>query len=388
MITPPQNLKGTSGSPITVRALNDGKVLINGQGARSTVMLYINDWFVIEGINACCSSESVVQVGGSNHTIRRVIGWDAGDINAFIFGVHGGDHNLLEDVAGWGIARKVFDSSSGGNYTTIRRAWGRWEGSHFSGPKMTYTLAYDNYSMLCENCIGTWSGEKMKQTYTLLCPSNPTYRMCGQTFSSYQVDQPQGIFSDDGFNGDKNARSKLLGSIAYVQRSDRFPYQYAILITGMDSFEIANTVSYIEPGSNSEKYTFGLDGGSSSTNLIARNLTSIGGAGVFIDSGWQKSSITSGQSLATTFGSNQSIFNASSGANICYQYQDGVLTNKPLWPWPMNQRIKDAMIASGRSSVDITASIESMFGPAPAACKSGSTAVSKPSAPINLQAHR
>ena len=33
---------------------------------------------------------------------------------------------------------------------------------------MTYTLAYNNYNMTCENCIGTWSGERMKQTYTLL----------------------------------------------------------------------------------------------------------------------------------------------------------------------------------------------------------------------------
>lgn len=28
------------------------------------------------------------------------------------------------------------------------------------------------------------------------------------------------------------------------------------------------------------------------------------------------------------------------GANVLYQYQDGVLTNIPLWPWPMEDRIK------------------------------------------------
>ncbi len=27
------------------------------------------------------------------------------------------------------------------------------------------------------------------------------------------------------------------------------------------------------------------------------------------------------------------------GANILYEYQDGVLTNQPLWPWPMENRI-------------------------------------------------
>jgi hypothetical protein len=28
------------------------------------------------------------------------------------------------------------------------------------------------------------------------------------------------------------------------------------------------------------------------------------------------------------------------GAHIYYCYKDGKLTDKPLWPWPMNERIK------------------------------------------------
>ncbi len=51
--------------------------------------------------------------------------------------------------------------SYGGDYTTIRRAWGRWERSTVVGPKMTYTLAYNNYHLTCENCLGTWSGQGM-----------------------------------------------------------------------------------------------------------------------------------------------------------------------------------------------------------------------------------
>lgn len=37
----------------------------------------------------------------------------------------------------------------------------------------------------------------------------------------------------------------------------------------------------------------------------------------------------------------------SSGAWLSYQYENGQLTNKPLWPWPMNERIKQAMVQSG-----------------------------------------
>jgi hypothetical protein len=35
------------------------------------------------------------------------------------------------------------------------------------------------------------------------------------------------------------------------------------------------------------------------------------------------------------------------GAWLRYQYQNGQLTNVPLWPWPMNDRIMQAMVQSG-----------------------------------------
>ncbi len=168
MLVPPAGLNGSADRPITVRALHEGKVLVDGQGKRLPVGLRRNDWFVIEGINACCSSATVVGLDHANHNvIRRVAAWDSADGNNDIFGIHYGEHNLLEDVAGWGVARKIFESSQGGDFTTIRRAWGRWEGSHVVGPKMVYTLAYNNFNMIVENAIGTWSGEKMQESYVL-----------------------------------------------------------------------------------------------------------------------------------------------------------------------------------------------------------------------------
>src|SRR6185436_1220488 len=162
MINPPKNLSGSASAKITVQALNDGKVRINGQGSYYPVQLSYNNYFVIEGINASNSAASVVSISYSNNNIvRRVAAWDAADGNHSIFGIHNSTYNLLEDVAGWGIARKIYESSQGGNYTTIRRAWGRWEGSHVVGPKMTYTLAYNNTNMIVENALGTWSGERM-----------------------------------------------------------------------------------------------------------------------------------------------------------------------------------------------------------------------------------
>jgi hypothetical protein len=392
MINPPKNLAGTSSARITVQALNDGKVRINGQGTYYPVQLYYNNYFVIEGINASNSAATVVSISYSNNNIiRRVAAWDAADGNHSIFGIHNASYNLLEDVAGWGIARKIYESSQGGNYTTIRRSWGRWEGSHVVGPKMTYTLAYNNYNMIVENALGTWSGERMKQTYVLLdYYGNPWTGTGAGTYTNYAVDQPYGIFSNDGFTGtDKNARTKLLGSLAYVRGSDRFHPAQAIFVTKVDSVELAHTGSYIQPGTQTSKKPFALYNlqTSTGTNLVARNNTGIGGTSSFYGTEWKKTALSEGTSLSAV----ANAFTATTaGANLCYRYENGALTTQPLWPWPMNQRIIDATIQAGRAAVDVTATIQAMLGTIPDACKSngGSTSTpvpSAPSAPVNLQ---
>jgi hypothetical protein len=369
MILPPQRLNGASGSPITVRALNDGKVLINGQGGQLPVQLYYNDWFVIEGINACCSGGAVVALSHSNNNVvRRVAAWDAADKNATIFGAHSASYNLFEDVAGWGTARKIFAMSQGGDYTTVRRAWGRWERSTVVGPKHTYSLAYNSYHMTCENCLGTWSGQGMPATYVLKDYFGRPWTGNGAgTLYNHDVNQPYGIFSVDGESEDKNAYVRLVGSLAYVLPTDTYKPERAVFIAGMDSVEIKDTVAFIAPGTNLSVLPFALYGLSSgkAQHLIAENLTAFGGATPLFDSGWLRGNIWAATSPLTAYNTGESIFGTTRGASLYYRYQDGILTTQPLWPWPMNQRIEDALVQSGRSPVDITATIESLFGPVP-----------------------
>ena len=53
MILPPKDLSGTGKAAITIRALHDGKVTIDGEGKRRPVSLSDgNSWFVLEGFNA------------------------------------------------------------------------------------------------------------------------------------------------------------------------------------------------------------------------------------------------------------------------------------------------------------------------------------------------
>jgi len=380
MISPPAGISGVDGSPITVKALHDGRVLVTGHATRSPVLLVHNDWFVVEGVNACCSSASVVDLEySSRNVIRRIAAWDAADGNTEIFGVHYGDHNLLEDVAGWGIARKIYQSSQGGDFTTIRRAWGRWEGSHVTGPKMVYTLAYNNYDMLVENSIGTWSGEKMKQTYVLLdYNGHPWTGVGGGTYTNHGVNQPYGIFANDGLAGDRNARARLLGSIAYVAGTDVFKADREVFVTNIDSVEIKDMAAvFASGGTYSGKYTLGLYGlttnvaNGGETNVRALNLTSISAdsLGSQIGDGWQRANVFQSQDL-TALTTSDSVYPGTEGADLCHEYVDGTLTDRPLWPWPMNGRISEAMVQSGRAPVDVTQTIEQLLGPIPSGCRS------------------
>jgi hypothetical protein len=371
MIAPTSPVSGSPNSPITIRALHEGRVLIDGQGKQAPIHLLRADWLVIEGVDACCSSGTVVGIDHSNHnTIRRVTAWDAADLNEFIFGIHYSDNNLLEDVAGWGTARKIFSCSQKGNYTTIRRAWGRWEGSHVVGPKAVYELAYNNHDMTVENAIGTWSEERMKETYVLLGEDGrPWSGSHSGTYKDHRIDQPYGIFHL-GVGAD--ARVRLLGSIAYARGSDSFQADRAIYATNLNFATIENTVVYIGKGTNSRKKTFalyGLESGGLPAADSVTNVTSLGGTGPVFSKGWEVSSLLEGATPEEIYAPGENVFNTKRGANLCHQYHDGVVTGDPLWPWPMNQRIIDAMTRSGRAPVDVTGTIEEIFGPIPPQCR-------------------
>jgi hypothetical protein len=360
MIIPPSSVNGTAGNPITISALNDGMVEMDGEGSYDPVDLSGNDYLIIEGINAHnAGKRAVVHIhnGADHNIIRRVCAWDAPNANSDVFGVHGSEHNLFEDCAGWGVARKIFSNSQGGNYTVYRRCWGRWEYCTSIGPKMVWSLYYNSYHIIQENCIGTWDSQMST------------------------VDQPYGIFTGDRLDEDKNAYSKLLGNIAYIRNNQRYHGEYGLffITNSPNEIEVKDCISYVEPGASSETssqtYPFRLQGNPDPPHALqASHITSIGGDGIYSASRFQVEnslSLDTTDDLKANGGSvlMPSMNGYTDGATICYRYVDGVLTEEPLWPWPMNQRIVDAMILSGIEPVDVTATIEQMFGPIPAECK-------------------
>ena len=64
--------------------------------------------------------------------------------------------------------------------------------------------------------------------------------------------------------------------------------------------------------------------------------------------GWKGcETIRWGTTIEAAIGPGKSIWHEVPG--ICKRYVNGQFTNDPLWPWPMNQRIKDALVQSGRA---------------------------------------
>jgi hypothetical protein len=366
-IQPPVNLKGEAGKPITIKALNEGNVMVNGQFKAMPVKLEYNDYFIIEGINACNGTNAVVQIlNGKHNQIKKVCAWDAtntNDGNTEIFGVHtNSSHNLFEDCAGWGRCRKVFQNSYGGNNTTYRRCFAKWTNNYGdnSGGEMCYSLAYHSQGTIIENCIGTWDGvNKSKPPRCIFSNDDP-------------CDTPH--LEHHGY--------KLLGCLAYLNANDTYQPDTLFHSIYLDDVVFKDLVAVTAGWRiNLQNYFrcggMGGDHHYPATNAVATGITAIGLSGVggmYLGKIWFGSDWKVSDTVAVdTIDAESNPFTGTKGAKLCYKYVDGMLTKEKLWPWPMNERIKNAMMQAGRTVVDVTQTMEVFFGPIPDSCGGSQT---------------
>ena len=353
-IEPPLTLHGTAAQPITVRALRDGKVLIDGQGLWA--MRLRGQWWVVEGINARNGGEFLLSLSGAHNRARRIIGWNGthGQDDSNIWRVVGHD-NIAEDVAGWGDnSRKIFDGAQGGNVegSGFRRAWGEWNDHPQGGsqPNATYQVSYNTGNQLFENVIGTWN-------------------------TTGHVARPEAVMSlSRNCDGRTNQAEGTLvaGSIFYVSLGASYPSGAVAQGFCASNFTLVDVVAYVPPdrpglrpfaffhgggrthAGNTCAGCLGIHAGTPSSN--ARNA------------GWSLPGFREGKGLVAATGGTSAFLLL---PGICKRYVDGELTTTPLWPWPMNDRIKEARALAGRPVVDVTATIEALLGTIPAACRSG-----------------
>lgn len=362
MITPPQGIAGTSGSPITIRALNDGQVTLNGQNVRTPVFLSWwsgsgeNAWFVIDGINVTNYLIGGFRSGGSDNILRRVIGYNGttGDQNSFPFDIYG-DRNRVEDCAGWGMnSRKIFNMSQGNDVlgAGYRRCWGEWN-DHTQGtstPTNTMQVGYNTTNALWENMMVTWDS----------LGNNSNADGVITFFNNVAASPPPG----------PSTITYVYGSLAYIRPgASFFPSQ---LVNGTYfSYATVVDLAMVIPSGYATKYPFRmLASGGYATNNTCTNCLAVhnGTAGVNESlSGWTFSGLRQGNGLAAATGGT-SAFTLLPG--LCYRYENGTLTSTPLWPWPMDARISAARVAGGFTDVVVTTAVETALGTIPAACRS------------------
>jgi hypothetical protein len=420
MINPPKGKGGEDGRPITVRCSVDGGCLLDGQFERIPIRLaHNNNWWVIEGVDAkngagaakCTRAGAALQLAASSNNIfRRVIVWDACAItNSHVVSIQGGSHgNLFEDFAAFGMGRKVI-SIHRADRNTFRRCWTRWDGGLTGGHDVLETF-YLSKGNVFENCLASWSGEAMPQTYTT---SDGTVR----TNFEPSVSGSLGISVAriESSTTPKFANVIVRASIAYVKSTARLPTithngapvdsTPIVSFYGASNMQLLDVVAVMSPDHSRFNLHHGFalsrapqhgplrDGQCRNpltptypcptTGNSATRLTSIrGGKGDFFHPDW----VVTGVSAGTSLGDVQTPWQDTSvtGARVCHRTVNGSTAgNIPLWPWPMNDRIKAATAAarsySGpcptcaglpiRTETDVTADIEGLLGSIPPTCR-------------------
>lgn len=360
MVVPPQTLKGAEGNPITIRADQDGTVLIDAQNGGFAVWLSgtsggANHWFVVEGINATNGDEAVYRVSGNHNTLRRVVGWNgkqgANDSNIFRIT---GQGNWCEDCAGWGWnSRKIMDMAQGNNVGGggFLRGWAEWN-DHPGGqskPDNTWLISYNTANARFYNVLGTWDlkGEVANAEGIM-----EVARQC---------------------DGNTEAEgTKVKGAVMYVRPGAS--YQPSMVVSGFcaSNFYLEDVAALVPPGYGARPFQFFKGSGSAVAGSVCQNCLGVHGGNPSSNdsnSGWSMPGFREGNSLQAATGGT-SAFTLQPGN--CKRYdRSGNLTNEPLWPWPMAQRIKEARQASGYSPIDVTQEVEAIMGPIPASCKSG-----------------
>jgi hypothetical protein len=429
MIAPPVGINGTSTARITVRALNDGGVFIDGQFARETFRLRSHSYWTFEGFDVGNSSGSVMRIGDggprnagvpnpTNLTFRRICASNS-IISPRPAGFTRNEHvwlnwtsvnSLYEDICGFGSGRNVwvdgiFNSGTG---NTIRRAWFRHEGYPYQytggdgtgtgeicggGLQPGYHDAWP-YTGTNENWISA-------DTYEQVLPSDTAcYNPSGAPNIGYGVSQTYGSWA-----------SVVRGVIVYNRAN--MPQGFSNSIMDHNNQSLDTTPSYLFRDLFVDGRNYPLEfgpvwvrqNGPTPVRTFDR-VTSLrhpsGNA-----SQWSGISAPSTFYECTTLGACPNFYTGTpgNGSRACYQYQDGVLqdgtggtTAKPLWPWPMDDRIKAALArarAAGRggsalagtagpgyAANTVTSEIVSRYGAIPQQCL---TALRTPSVPGSLQ---
>ena len=347
---------GQPGAPITLKALNDGRAIIDGEFVRTPVDIsnhLINSYFTIEGIVAKNSNEVVYRVGagsGTGNVLRRVSGYNANtDENYHVFSIYS-DNALLEDCIAAGTGRKMA-FGYGSQNVTIRRCvasaqeylerircaeWPWQEGFEM----------YNSSNGIIENSISL-GGNMAFRAFSNLgnidsSTGNNPYASNNRYLGDIAV---KGSVHDDGsfyrWGVTRPKPTTCTGPITQWWQWPAFRSGFSISANGVNAVVRDAVYKDIFSWGNAGVGFIGYGSGSLQ-NVLVENATILNNGLDFRNSpgiGTElKLDLDAGAfNFVNTYieGSQYQ----GSGAQLQYRYQDGVLTNQALWPWPMEERV-------------------------------------------------
>jgi hypothetical protein len=345
---------GTAGSPITVRAENDGKVLIDGEFQRRPLDCAAS-YITVMGLDVKNGQDTSAVIRGQHCTVQRVVAWASEPGDGAIENIVdiGGSNNLFEDGAAFGYARKTvaIGARGGAGPNTIRRVWAEHNGSPYGAaegnPTDPIDIGYNQDNITAENVIGRRN---------ILS-------------SATEPEAPLHAYS--------TRNSALLGSLVYATNQDNIETSFMLNITAESgshagsghvttNFLLQDVVLLAAPVHEHLKGMV-IDGGKGSSGNVARNVVAVApqGMGTCSTDGWECSNLHGGRTLAEAL-KGKTIYELAPGT--CFRYKDRQLTSEPLWPWPMQARIQSALESARMPTRNVTKHIEQTFGQIPPQC--------------------
>ncbi len=370
---------GTASAPITIQAVNDGQAIVDCQGsAAHALYIYGQSYVNVQGIVFKNTSDDVVKVGGGSHNdnLRRLSAYNSGIGNYHIFDVSGASYILIEDsvasqTAGSNKAgRYGFMSFSGANHNTFRRNYVKYY-SHTGGggpcaAAADYGGSYDvwennvfDVSQMPAGCspigyqfgifgTGAYYDTSHNKWYGNVVIGGPNLASAvhGETsgesmqgwefYNNVFLNAPQGVVDMAGSLGsgwifDNNTVAKMsssslqsLGSGTTISASSNSYVSSAVGEQASSSGSL--TSRYNNFSSIGTPYSGSVSDKTGDQTMTASYDTATYGLGAYL------------MAPSGMMGKGENGGNI--GANVLYEYQNGQLTNVPLWPWPMESRIK------------------------------------------------
>jgi hypothetical protein len=362
----PNKRNGEAGKPITIRAKNDGKAVIdgdtNGDGIGDLVPFHLGDtwtgesgqnpvgnYFVVEGLVVKNGRYGTISIWGHNNILRRISAYNAHtDENAAVIGLlTNNSNNLVEDCVAAGSGRKMIYSFGGSN-NTFRRCFAaslEWRGINFDP--------------------GAWPWQDTIELYGGANHTIENNIVYGMATNGFNIQNQSGVAANVSGN-------KILGSMAIgmgmkwdgTSMTWPCPYPYGGTYANRQCTQLSGWngvrkgAGIIDPVVDTliqDLFAWGNggvgitgDSGGSNNRLVRVTAVNNGigdpepaeGAGV---NGY---GLEGYSSIEDSFIGDTSY--QGGGARLQYRYIDGVLKDgsdgtpaQLLWPWPMEERIRE-----------------------------------------------